>query len=64
MYKDMEYKGFEYRPDILEDEDTRKYIHDVYHDGVYVGQINKTPWYPAKFEEFKEFVDNYIKENS
>ena len=59
-----EYKGFQYRPDILEDEDTRRYIHDVYHDGVCVGQINKSQWYCARFEEFKEFVDNYIKEQA
>jgi len=58
-----EYKGFTYRPDILEDEDTRKYIHDVYYNGVCVGQINKTHWYCASFREFKEFVDEYIKEH-
>lgn len=58
-----EYKGFQYQPDILEDEDTRKYIHDVYHDGVCVGQINKSHWYCANFQEFKEFVDNYIEEH-
>lgn len=58
-----EYKGFQYRPDILEDEDTRKYIHDVYHDGVCVGQINASQWYCAKFEDFREFVNDYIEKH-
>lgn len=58
------YKSFEYIPDILEDEDTRKYIHDVYLNGKCIGQINKTHWYKVSFDEFKEFVDNYIKEQN
>lgn len=63
IYGDMEYKGFYYRPDVLEDEDTRKYIHDVYHDGVCIGQINKSHWYKVTYEEFREYVLNYIREN-
>ena len=61
MSTGMEYKGFEYLPDILEDEDTRRYIHTVYKDGVFVGTIKKSHWYEAKFKDFQEFVDNYIK---
>jgi hypothetical protein len=63
-YEAMEYQGFEYLPDVLEDEDTRRYIHTVYQAGVLVGQIDKTHWYPAKFEDFKQFVDCYIKEHA
>lgn len=63
-YGDMEYRGFHYSPDVLEDEDTRKYIHTVYHDGVCIGTIDKSHWYAASYNDFKEFVDNYIKEQS
>lgn len=59
-----EYKSFEYLPDIIEDEDTRKFIHTVYYDGVLIGQINKSSWYQASLKEFKEYVDNYIKEQN
>lgn len=58
--QEMEYRGFVYRPDVIEDEDTRKYIHDVYLDGVCIGQIDKSIWYPAKFEDFKRFVEQYL----
>lgn len=63
FYGDMEYKGFHYSPDILEDEDTRKYVHTVYHDGVCIGTMKCSGWYPAKFEDFKEFVEKYIQEH-
>lgn len=60
----MRYKGFYYDPDILEDEDTRKYIHTVYHDGVCIGSIKCSHWYEASYEDFKAFVDKYIKEQA
>jgi hypothetical protein len=62
--EDMEYKGFYYRPDVLEDEDTCKYMHDVYHDGVCIGSINKSQWHKATFEEFRWFVEQYLLKNA
>lgn len=58
------YLGFEYLPDILEDEDTRKYIHEVYLNRTLVGSIDKSCWYPASFVEFKLFVLEYIAKNN
>jgi len=63
MSNPMEYQGFEYLPDILEDEDTRRYMHTVYKDGVFVGNIKKSHWYEANFKDLQEFVDKYIREN-
>jgi hypothetical protein len=58
------YLGFEYLPDILEDEDTRRYIHYVYLKETLVGSINKSSWYSASYTEFKLFVLEYIAKNN
>jgi hypothetical protein len=56
-----EYKGYTYDPEILEDEDTRKYVHNVYLDKYCIGRLTKSHWYMATFEEFKEFVESLIE---
>jgi hypothetical protein len=58
------YLGFEYLPDILEDEDTRKYIHDVYLNGTNIGKISKSSWNPATYIEFQLFVIEYLAKNN
>ena len=57
----MEYLGFKYIPEVLEDEDTRKLIHDVYFDGKCVGSINGSPYSKPTLEQFKQWVDEYIQ---
>ena len=56
-----EYKGYRYDPELIEDEDTRRYSHDVYLDKYCVGRLSKSHWYLATFEEFKEFVEKIIE---
>jgi len=55
-----EYKGYRYEPEILEDEDTRRYMHNVYLNGFCIGRLTKSHWYLATLEEFKQHVENLI----
>ena len=56
-----EYKGYRYDPEILEDEDTRRYIHNVYLDQYCIGRLTKSHWYLATFEDFKDYVESLIE---
>jgi hypothetical protein len=56
-----EYKGYRYDPELVEDEDTRRYIHDVYLGKRHVGRLSKSNWCEVTFEEFKEFVESIIE---
>jgi hypothetical protein len=61
----MIYKGFEYVPDIVEDEDTRRYFHQAQRAGLELINIaGFSHWHSLSREKFELWVDNYIMEQN
>lgn len=59
-----EYKGYTYQPEILEDEDTRRYIHDVYFGKDWVYRAPSSHWNKLTLEQFKLYVESLIDSKS
>ena len=58
------YRGYRYDPEVMEDEDTRRYHHEVYQGKTCVGAIQATHWCEASYEDFQSFVDDYLLKNA